>query len=102
MTMTEDEARRFIEADKKERKARRKKNGTKNSGRFYRKVFRLISPNMRRGRDISIDDMGLWLQMSGLKHTSIGPACHYGVEVGYLERVAKGVYRLTGNDLPAD
>jgi hypothetical protein len=86
--MTDDEILARIRA----KKAARKKPGK----HAFRPTLRKFLGKMKVGRTYSIEDIEVFLVESGRSFTGAGGATTYGVREGYLERVGKGQYVVTG------
>jgi hypothetical protein len=88
--MTDDAILARIRAKKEER--------FRNNGHF-RKVLRSISGFLKPGQIYSIQNIEIFIEKSGGKFTSAGMATTYGVREGYLDRVGRGQYRVTGKKM---
>jgi len=65
---------------------------------FHNHLQRLLK-HMKASRTYSIEDIEVFFEMSGYSFTGAGPAMTYGVREGYLDRVGRGRYVVTGKKI---
>jgi hypothetical protein len=83
----------------KEKKAERSRRRDPNLHTYFRRVLRPILSAIEPDQVYSTQEIRDFLAKSGERYTSAGPALTYGVREGYLERLCRGWYRLTGKKL---
>jgi hypothetical protein len=90
---TDDEILARIKAKKAARKPR---------DHAYRNVLRRFLGKMKAGRVYSLEDIEVFIEVTGMKFTNAAPATSYAVREGYLNRVGKGRYVVTGKKIEED
>jgi len=91
-TMTDDAILARIRAKKATRKP--------HTGASWRNVLRkILGKYMKAGQIYPIGDIEVFIEKSGSSFTYAGPMTTYGVREGYLDRVGRGRYRVTGKKM---
>jgi len=86
--MTDDAIRKQIRSAKAARK-----NG------HWQDTLRRILKHAKAGRTYSVEDIEVFIVKSGGKFPSAGGAITYAVREGYLNRVGRGQYLVTGKKM---
>jgi hypothetical protein len=95
-TMMTDDA---ILARIRAKKAARSRNRNRSSGPFRKVLQKLLGKYMKAGGVYPMKDIEVFIEKTGKSFVWAGPVTTYGVREGYLDRVARGQYRVTGKPI---
>jgi hypothetical protein len=97
---TDDEILARIKARKAERLKTRKAERQRSQLKSLQKVLRkLLGECMKPGKVYPMEDIEVFVEKSGRSFANAAPAMTYGVRGGYLDRVGRGQYRVTGKKM---